>query len=217
MLVEIKTVNKEEVTVVTSLDVAETFGKEHARVLRDIRDLDCSDEFRVGNFAESYYINTQNKKQPMYYITRDGFTLLVMGYTGEKAMRFKEAYIRQFNAMEKALIGKIKEREKGIAVRQALTKAIQQSNENERMHGHAYSTYTDIVYKVVFGKTAKQLREEYGITKKDNLRDYFNADEISKVQSVEMIVSGLVNCGWGYDEIKGFIANTKNKLIPAYH
>ena len=217
MLVEIKTVNKEEVTVVTSLDVAETFGKEHARVLRDIRDLDCSDEFRVGNFAESYYINTQNKKQPMYYITRDGFTLLVMGYTGEKAMRFKEAYIRQFNAMEKALIGKIKEREKGIAVRQALTKAIQQSNENERMHGHAYSTYTDIVYKVVFGKTAKQLREEYGITKKDNLRDYFNADEISKVQSVEMIVSGLVNCGWGYDEIKGFIASTKNKLIPAYH
>lgn len=217
MLVEIKTVNKEEVTVVTSLDVAETFGKEHARVLRDIRDLDCSDEFRVGNFAESYYINTQNKKQPMYYITRDGFTLLVMGYTGEKAMRFKEAYIRQFNAMEKALIGKIKEREKGIAVRQALTKAIQQSNENERMHGHAYSTYTDIVYKVVFGKTAKQLREEYGITKKDNLRDYFNADEISKVQSVEMIVSGLVNCGWGYDEIKGFIANAKNKLIPAYH
>ena len=216
MLVEIKTVNKEEVTVVTSLDVAETFGKEHARVLRDIRDLDCSDEFRVGNFAESYYINTQNKKQPMYYITRDGFTLLVMGYTGEKAMRFKEAYIRQFNAMEKALIGKIKEREKGIAVRQALTKAIQQSNENERMHGHAYSTYTDIVYKVVFGKTAKQLREEYGITKKDNLRDYFNSDEISKVQSVEMIVSGLVNCGWGYDEIKGFIANTKNKLIPAY-
>ena len=152
----------------------------------------------------------------MYYITRDGFTILVMGYTGEKAMRFKEAYIRQFNAMEKALIGKIKEREKGIAVRQALTKAIQQSSENERMHGHAYSTYTDIVYKVVFGKTAKQLREEYGITKKDNLRDYFNADEISKVQSVEMIVSGLVNCGWGYDEIKGFIANTKNKLIPAY-
>lgn len=90
MLVEIKTVNKEEVTVVTSLDVAETFGKEHARVLRDIRDLDCSDEFRVGNFAESYYINTQKKKQPMYYITRDGFTLLVMGYTGEKLCVLKK-------------------------------------------------------------------------------------------------------------------------------
>ena len=41
------------------------------------------------------------------------------------------------------------ERAKGIAVRQALTKAIQQSSENERMHGHAYSTYTDVIYKKV--------------------------------------------------------------------
>ena len=216
MLVEIKTVNKEEVTVVTSLDIAETFGKEHKNVLRDIRELECSDEFNRLNFEPTSYIDTRNRRQDMYYITRDGFTLLVMGYTGEKAMRFKEAYIRQFNAMEKALIGKIKEREKGIAVRQALTKAIQQSNENERMHGRAYSTYTDVVYKVVFGKSAKQLREEYGITKKDNLRDCFSADELSMVQSVEMIVSGLMNCGWGYDEIKGFIVSTKNKLIPAY-
>lgn len=215
MLVEIKTVNKEEVTVVTSLDVAETFGKEHARVLRDIRDLDCSAEFRVGNFAESYYLNTQNKKQPMYYITRDGFTLLVMGYTGEKAMRFKEAYIKQFNAMEKALIGKIKEREKGIAVRQALTKAIQQSGENDRMHGHAYSTYTDLIYKVVLGKSAKQLREEFGIGKQDNLRDLLSAEELAKVKSVEMVVSGLVDCGWGYDEIKAFIMSTERKLIVA--
>ena len=213
MLVEIKTVNKEEVTVVTSLDVAETFGKEHKNVLRDIRNLECSEEFGRLNFERTSYKDILNRNQEMYYITRDGFTLLVMGYTGEKAMQFKEAYIKQFNAMEKALIGKIKEREKGIAVRQAFTKAIQQSNENERMHGHAYSTYTDIIYKVVFGKNAKQLREEFGITKKDNLRDYFSQEELAKVQSVEMVVSGLVNCGWGYDEIKSFITNDSRKLI----
>ena len=215
MLVEIKTVNKEEVTVVTSLDVAETFGKEHARVLRDIRELDCSEEFRHGNFAESYYVNSQNKKQPMYYITRDGFTLLAMGYTGEKAMQFKEAYIKQFNAMEKALIGKIREREKGIAVRQALTNAIKESGENERMHGHAYSTYTDLIYKAVLGKSAKQLREELGIGKQDNLRDSLSAEELAKVKSVEMVVSGLVDCGWGYDDIKNFILNTNRKLLIA--
>lgn len=216
MLVEIKTVNKEEVTVVTSLDVAETFEKRHDHVLRDVEKLKKD----IPNFGEMFFETTMpdsyGRSQKAFLMNRDGFTLLVMGYTGEKAMKFKIAYIKQFNAMEQALIGKMKEREKGIAVRQALTKAIQQSNENERMHGHAYSTYTDIVYKVVFGKTAKQLREEYGITKNDNLRDYFNSDEISKVQSVEMIVSGLVNCGWGYDEIKGFIVSTKNKLIPAY-
>lgn len=213
MLVEIKTVNKEEVTVVTSLDVAETFGKEHKRVLQDIRELECSEEFGEHNFVLISYKDVMNREKPMYYMTRDGFTLLVMGYTGEKAMKFKEGYIKQFNAMEKALIGKIKEREKGIAVRQALTKALQQSNENERMHGHAYSTYTDIVYKVVFGCRARELREQYGITRKDNLRDYFSQEELAKVQSVEMVVSGLVNCGWGYDEIKSFITNDSRKLI----
>lgn len=152
---------------------------------------------------------------PMYYMNRDGFTLLVMGYTGEKAMKFKLDYIKQFNAMEKALIGKMKEREKGIAVRQALTKAIQQSNENERMHGHAYSTYTDVIYKSIFGKNAKKLREEYGITNKDNLRDYFSEEELKAVQNAEMLVSSLMGYGWGYDEIKKFIFKQSNKEIAA--
>lgn len=215
VLVEIKTINKEEVTVVTSLDVAETFEKEHRRVLQDIRDLKCSEEFRVHNFVQSNYINEQGHKQTMFYLTRDGFTLLAMGYTGEKAMKFKEAYIKQFNTMEKALFSKIKEREKGIAVRQALTKAIQQSDENERMHGHAYSTYTDVIYKSLFGKNAKQLREEYGIEKKDNLRDYLTEEELKKVQDAEMLVSSLIAYGWGYDEIKNFIMEQTKRLLAA--
>lgn len=123
MLVEIKRISKMEMTVVSSLDVAETFEKRHADVLRDIEELGCSKDFRERNFALSKYLIENNKRSyPMYYMTRDGFTILVMGYTGEKAMRFKEAYIKQFNAMEKALQGKLIEREKGIAVRQSLTK-----------------------------------------------------------------------------------------------
>ena len=129
MLVEIMKFGNEERTAVTSLDVAETFKKEHNHVLRDIRNLGCSENFRQANFGQSSYTNTQGKKQPMIYMTRDGFTLLVMGYTGEPAMGFKEAYIRQFNMMEKTLRGKLIEREKGIAVRQALTKALQQRSE----------------------------------------------------------------------------------------
>lgn len=213
MLVETRKLNKKEVNVVTSLDVAETFEKEHKNVLRDVRELPCSEEFRLLNFVQSEYLNQQNRKQPMYYITRDGFTLLVMGYTGEKAMKFKESYINQFNAMEKALQGKLIEREKGIAVRQSLTKAIQQSGENDRTHGHAYSLYTNLIYKAVFDKNAKQLREEYGITKRDNPRDFFSGEDLAKIKSVEMIVSGLVDCGWGYDEIKDFITNNSRKLI----
>ena len=215
MLVEVMMIGKVETSIATSLDIAETFEKEHKRVLQDIRELECSEDFRRHNFVQSSYVNSQNKKQPMYYVTRDGFTLLAMGYTGEKAMKFKEGYIRQFNAMEKLLIGKIKEREKGIAVRQAFTKAIQQSSENERMHGHAYSTYTDVIYKSIFGKNAKQLREEFGITKKESMRDYFSEEELVKVQNAEMLVSALVGYGWGYNEIKEFILNKGINKIAA--
>ena len=213
MLVETAKINKQEVTVVTSLDIARTFEKEHKNVLKDIRELNCSEEFGRLNFEPTDYIDEHNRKQPMYYITRDGFTMLAMGYTGEKAMKFKEAYIKQFNAMERMLQGKLIEREKGIAVRQSLTKALQLSVENERMHGHAYSTYTNCIYKVLFGMNANKLREHYGISKKDNLRDCFSAEELRAVQSMECMVSGLIDCGWGYDKVKAFIAETNTKRI----
>lgn len=215
MLVEIMKFGKEERVAVTSLDVAETFGKAHDKVMRDIRELGCSAEFNAANFGDISYVDTKNRKQKAFVMTRDGFTLLVMGYTGELAMKFKEAYIKQFNAMEKALRGKMIEREKGIAVRQALTKALQQSTENERMHGHAYSTYTNCIYKVLFGMNANQLREKYGIGKKENLRNCFTEEELRNVQSMECLVSGLVDCGWEYAQIKAFIEQNNMRRLAA--
>ena len=180
--------------------------------MKSIRDLECSEEFRLLNFKESEYLNEQNHKQPMFLITKDGFTLLVMGYTGEKAMKFKEAYIKQFNHMEKLLHEKFVERQKGITVRHIVTDMIKQSKENERMHGHAYSLYTDMIYKCLFGKSAKQFREELGIGKADSLRDYFTSEELRAVESKEMLVSSLIDCGWGYSQIKEFI-ETNTVLI----
>ena len=217
MLVEIMKINKEEVTVVTSLDVAETFGKQHKDVLESIRGI--QETINTAEFSALFFETTykalNGKSNPMYYMNRDGFTLLVMGYNGEKAMQFKLAYIRQFNAMEKALIGKLREREKGIAVRQALTNALKESQENDRMHGHVYSTYTNVIYKSIFGKNAKQLREEYGVGKKDNLRDCFSEEELKAIQSAEMLVSSLISYGWGYDQIKDFITHNVPKQLAA--
>lgn len=64
-----------------------------------------------------------------------------------------------------------------------------------------------LIYKSIFGKDAKHLREEYGNSKQDELRDFFNPEELQQVQKAEMLVSGLVEYGWGYDEIKDFILN----------
>ena len=60
---------------------------------------------------------------------------------------------------------------------------------------------------------ANQLRENFGISKQDSLRDCFSVEELSMVQSMERMVSGLVDCGWGYEQIKTFISENNVKKI----
>lgn len=88
----------------TSLKVAEVFGKQHTHVLRDIEKLGCSERFRLSNFGLSSYTNEKNRKQPMFTMTKSGFTMLAMGYTGQKVMEFKERYISEFDRMEKIIL-----------------------------------------------------------------------------------------------------------------
>lgn len=90
--------------VTDSITVAEKFGKAHDKVLRDIRNLDCSKEFSLANFGESTYTNDRGRVYQKYFITQDGFAFLVMGYTGKDASRFKEAYINAFNQMRDKLL-----------------------------------------------------------------------------------------------------------------
>ena len=88
----------------TSLVIAEKFGKRHDHVVRDIRKLVTQlPGGGVPNFGERDYIDERGKVQPSFSITRDGFTLLAMGFTGAKALQFKLDYIAAFNQMEKAL------------------------------------------------------------------------------------------------------------------
>lgn len=89
--------------VVSSRDVARVFEKEHKHVMESIRGLDCPEEFNRSNFRPVEYQDAKGEMRPEYLITRDGFTILAMGYTGDKAMAFKIAYINTFNAMEAEL------------------------------------------------------------------------------------------------------------------
>ncbi|ACT00251.1 Rha family transcriptional regulator [Paenibacillus sp. JDR-2] len=89
--------------VTDSLKIAEVFGKEHKNVLRDIANLECSQEFSQLNFEPSDYTNERGRPYTKYLITQDGFSFLVMGYTGKEAARFKEMYIGEFNRMKETL------------------------------------------------------------------------------------------------------------------
>ena len=89
----------------TSLEIAKFFGKRHTDVLRDINNIlpNCPEKFSQRNFASANYLDDQSKNRPMFIIFKDGFILLVMGYTGKKALVIKLAYIEAFNALEAEL------------------------------------------------------------------------------------------------------------------
>lgn len=92
--------NKQAVT--SSRIVAEKFGKLHKTVLRNIKEILAAQNCATKFFKESYYIN-RGKKYIEYFMNRDGFMLLVMGFTGKTAMDIKIAYINAFNEMETKL------------------------------------------------------------------------------------------------------------------
>lgn len=93
---------KENKAVTSSLKIAETFGKRHKHIIDLIRNLAAENSATKKMYVESTYVN-RGKEYPMYYMCRDGFTLLVMGFTGKKALSFKLKYIDAFNRMEQAI------------------------------------------------------------------------------------------------------------------
>ena len=91
--------------VVSSREVASNFGKDHRHVLEAIRNLQGSmstAEFSAL-FYQSDYKASNGKTNPEYLMNRDGFSLLVMGFTGKEALEWKLKYINAFNMMEKRL------------------------------------------------------------------------------------------------------------------
>lgn len=86
--------------VTTSLKVAEVFGKNHINVMRNIECL-LKNEQSKQMFVKSTYVNQQSHQEwPIYFINRDGFTLLAKGFTDQKVMQFKLKFIEAFNSME---------------------------------------------------------------------------------------------------------------------
>ena len=79
--------------------MAERFGKRHGDVLRAIRNLETPSEFNERNFASVEYLDEKGESRPMYLITRDGFAILAMGFTGKEAALWKVRFLSAFNDM----------------------------------------------------------------------------------------------------------------------
>ena len=89
--------------VVSSRRVADNFGKQHKHVLEAIENIKAENSALMDMFYETSYKAGTGKSYKEYLMNRDGFSLLVMGFTGKEAMEWKIKYIEAFNAMEKKL------------------------------------------------------------------------------------------------------------------
>lgn len=223
MLVKITERNKEDVLTTTSRQVAEVFEKRHTHVLDSIKSLITqidSAEKSAEYFIGSTYKDDSGKNNKEYLLTRDGFSLLVMGFTGDKALQWKIKYINAFNEMESELKRIYHERRqweieraKGVLVRHILTDTIKMKVAESPHKRFMYPNYTKLIYKTLFGKSFNDLKKEYGVKPKESLRDYLTSEQLKEVESMEMLVSSLINCGWGYEQIKQFIQeNTLLKI-----
>jgi Rha family phage regulatory protein len=176
----------EDKLYVSSLDVANHFEKLHYNVLRSIEALECSPEFRALNFEASSYPTPQNKQMPMFRLTRDAFSMLVMSFTGTKAAFWRERYIQAFNLMEAELLKRhivhAETRGRSKTIRVAATDSYKEHGATEWFH---YSNNTDAIYEIMFGGTAAQLRKQWSLPTKANIRDNLKTDQLNTIIQIE--------------------------------
>ena len=178
---------KNDEAVCTSLQIAEKFGKRHDHVVRDIENLlEGIPKSGETYFQKSSYKNEQNGQEyPMYYMNRDGFSLLVMGFKGKKALEWKLQYIKAFNQMEHILNEKstdmwIETRKQGKITRKSETDVIKQLIEYAKKQGSEHSDKLYITYSKLANKMA-------GITKRDEAT-------VSQLNNLSLIENIILNC-----------------------
>jgi len=222
MLVAITGKRNEEILTTTSRAVADVFEKRHDHILRDIDDLRKDVPNSGEMFFEIQEPDSYGRMQRAYQMNRDGFSLLAMGFTGEKALAWKLKYIKAFNEMEAELRRIYEERHqweieraKGVMIRHILTDTIKMKIADSPNKRFAYPNYTKLIYQVIFGMPLKDLQEQLGVKSKESIREYLTSEQLKEVETVEMLVSGLISCGMGYLEIKDFLTQRYTKAISA--
>lgn len=199
---------------VNSLYVAEQFGKRHDNVINDIRKITApnsglSENFIVLNFKDIKYKDSRGRTQKAYAMTRDGFTMLVMGYTGAKAMKFKELYIKRFNEMENFI------RELVVARKDypLLTANIAMLYESPKPYH--FANEADMLNRLITGKSAKQFRLDNGIEKGKSIRPYLTADQIEMLEVLQKVDVGLLVAFPNYEDRKRRLEWYKMKMFDS--
>ncbi|EAJ8938123.1 hypothetical protein BVN20_07140, partial [Campylobacter coli] len=169
--VEVNLNIKENKVFINSLDLAKVFNKNHKDVLETTKNQPQND-FTESNFILSTYKDKKGELRPCYNLTRDGFSLLVMGFTGEKAYKWKIEFIKAFNEMEKRLRNIEYEKHDKLAFRQSLGYKSQLAQQKEHYENKIKALKYDLEHKKELSFKRKLSKEELLELRKILARDY---------------------------------------------
>lgn len=192
---EIKITNNNGNLTVSSVQVAENFGKDHRHVTRDIENLTAQNWAVKNLFIESTYINERGREYKSYEITRDGFSLLVMGFTGKAALEWKLKYIEAFNAMEQKLkSGAAPDKAKALEVKEMNAK-VRMSNMFLKLSN--VDTLSEQYKNILVAKAAEVLSGEPIIALPKSEQKMYSATEIGKMFGVSAQKIGSLSNKYG--------------------
>ncbi|EAM0336080.1 phage antirepressor Ant [Campylobacter coli] len=154
-----------------SLQIAEVFEKDHSNVLKAIDKLP-NDEFKSSNFKYDSYFDKKSEQRRMINLTRDAFSLLVMGFTGEKAYKWKVEFIKAFNEMEKRLKNLEQEKMQKLAFHQSLGYKSQLKQQKEHYENKIKALKYDLENKNELSFKRKLSQKELLELRKILARDY---------------------------------------------
>ncbi|HEC2771471.1 TPA: Rha family transcriptional regulator [Campylobacter coli] len=169
--VEVNLNIKENKVFINSLDLAKVFNKNHKDVLETTKNQPQND-FTESNFILSTYKDKKGELRPCYNLTRDGFSLLVMGFTGEKAYKWKIEFIKAFNEMEKRLRNIEYEKHDKLAFRQSLGYKSQLKQQKEHYENKIKALKYDLENKNELSLKRKLSQKELLELRKILARDY---------------------------------------------
>ncbi|EJP1680585.1 Rha family transcriptional regulator [Campylobacter coli] len=169
--VEVNLNIKENKVFINSLDLAKVFNKNHRHILQTTKNQPQND-FTESNFILSTYKDKKGELRPCYNLTRDGFSLLVMGFTGEKAYKWKIEFIKAFNEMEKRLRNIEYEKHDKLAFRQSLGYKSQLKQQKEKYENKIKALKYDLENKKELSFKRKLSKEELLELRKILARDY---------------------------------------------
>lgn len=192
---------KNNEAVCDSLQVAEKFHKRHDKLVSEIERMypgligrGCAQNGGHPMFIKTTYIHHQNNQSyPKYIMNRDGFSLLVMGFTGKKALEWKLQYIKAFNQMESFIKEKstqtwLETRQAGKSTRKTETDTIKKLVEYAKNQG---STHADMLY-ITYSKLANKMA---GIRKRDEAT-VMQLNNLSLIENIilHVIDNGILMC-----------------------